>query len=712
MKIKVNLKNCYGISSLEREFDFSEKKVFSIYASNGLMKTSFAKTFMDLSKGEESKDEIYPDRETIRKIEKEGSDLSPDSVFVIKPYDQEYKSDRISTLLVNQNLKKRFDDEYEEIKNNKANFLTEIGVLAGLSGDLAEKEISKVFHQGEENKFFESLYRIKKEVLATHEPEYKNIQYSEIFNDKTSKLVKEPDFIKKIDSYVEKYNELLDKSVFFKKGVFNHVQASDIATQLEKNGFFQAEHSVILNGNDEKIETKERLETIIEEEKKRIIEDENLKKEFEKLDKLLKKNQDIKKFRDYLSNNPQIVSELSKPNSFKSKLWLSYLREKQDDFEKLLSDYEGSKKTIKEIRTQAKQEKGDWYAVIDEFNAKFSVPFSLQVSNQVDVMLGNEISPKIAFKFKNEDVEESKLLDILSQGEKRALYILNILFEIEVRKKSNDDTLLIIDDIADSFDYKNKYAIVGYLKEISEIEKFYLIILTHNFDFHRSVCSRLDMTRQHKLNAKKSESEIKLEEEFYQNNPFTHWVKNLDKPKFLIASIPMIRNLFEYSDKINELEKITSFLHIKDNTKNLSTENLKELYKLYFQNENITNKITGEDRNFCELLNETCENGGTLDKLEDKIILSIAIRLLAEDFMIKKIQDETFISRITKHQTFKLFEKYKEKFPQNTESIRILDEVNLMTPENIHLNSFMYEPILDMGIDELKSLHSKCKNLS
>ena len=34
-----------------------------------------------------------------------------------------------------------------------------------------------------------------------------------------------------------------------------------------------------------------------------------------------------------------------------------------------------------------------------------------------------------------------------------------------------------------------------------------------------------------------------------------------------------------------------------------------------------------------------------------------------------------------------------------------------MTPENIHLNSFMYEPILDMDIDALLDLYVRVKNL-
>ena len=43
-------------------------------------------------------------------------------------------------------------------------------------------------------------------------------------------------------------------------------------------------------------------------------------------------------------------------------------------------------------------------------------------------------------------------------------------------------------------------------------------------------------------------------------------------------------------------------------------------------------------------------------------------------------------------------------FPNDTATLRALDRVNLMTPENIHLNSFMYEPILDMSDEHLRDL--------
>ena len=61
------------------------------------------------------------------------------------------------------------------------------------------------------------------------------------------------------------------------------------------------------------------------------------------------------------------------------------------------------------------------------------------------------------------------------------------------------------------------------------------------------------------------------------------------------------------------------------------------------------------------------------------------------------------------NQTRELFNAYKQFGIQD--KIKILEEVNIMTPENIHLNSFMYEPILDMDINELLNLYQKVKSM-
>ena len=54
----------------------------------------------------------------------------------------------------------------------------------------------------------------------------------------------------------------------------------------------------------------------------------------------------------------------------------------------------------------------------------------------------------------------------------------------------------------------------------------------------------------------------------------------------------------------------------------------------------------------------------------------------------------------------------KAKIYLNNEQTRIINEVNLMTPESIHLNSFMYEPIIDMSNWTLKKLYKDVLNLN
>lgn len=90
---------------------------------------------------------------------------------------------------------------------------------------------------------------------------------------------------------------------------------------------------------------------------------------------------------------------------------------------------------------------------------------------------------------------------------------------------------------------------------------------------------------------------------------------------------------------------------------------------------------------------------------ENKIVLAIAIRLASEKFMVTKINDAAFAENITFDQTAVLVEKFKELFSAETATIGVLEDVALMTPENIHLNSFMYEPIVDMSDEHLRKLY-------
>ena len=82
----------------------------------------------------------------------------------------------------------------------------------------------------------------------------------------------------------------------------------------------------------------------------------------------------------------------------------------------------------------------------------------------------------------------------------------------------------------------------------------------------------------------------------------------------------------------------------------------------------------------------------------------MAIRLKAEKFMIDYLNIDD-LSEFDKNQTRMLFEKFKDNSDENND-IEILERVAIMTPENIHVNSFMFEPLLDMSDAALKDLYS------
>ena len=96
--------------------------------------------------------------------------------------------------------------------------------------------------------------------------------------------------------------------------------------------------------------------------------------------------------------------------------------------------------------------------------------------------------------------------------------------------------------------------------------------------------------------------------------------------------------------------------------------------------------------------------------LENKITLAIAIRLRAEEFLISQMP-EIDLNSINKNQTNELIQNYKLRNP-NHQNLKILDKVNLMTPENIHINAFMYEPLIDMSIHHLKDLYLETSSLN
>ncbi|MER8758085.1 phage infection protein [Mesorhizobium sp. M0976] len=716
-KVIVNFQNCYGIRSLKHTFDFSQRGPMIIYAPNGVMKTSFAKSFQDLSSGKDTVDRVYPERETVRLInDQDGKELSREQIFVIEPYNQTYRSSKISTLLVHAELKKEYDEIYESISRKLEDVLKELRTSSGI-----RKDVEKIF-VGDFNlthkELLTALGRLEREIRKGTNPDFAMIKYQQIFHDKIVAFLNSPDFLAKISEYTTIYDKLLSSSTYFKKGIFNHNNASVVAKNLKQNGWFDSGHSVTMKSSREaksiELQTEAELEKLIQSEKDAILQDKDLNASFEKLDKELQKNVELREFREFLIDNKTLIPELENVNAFKQKIWIAYLTANAASYTTLMTEYDTGSARIGVIVEQAKREATKWLEVIDIFNERFSVPFVVRMDNQDDVILRSE-APIIKFDFKDSEngntipVEESKLYEVLSNGEKRALYILNIIFEVQARKEAGQETLFVIDDIADSFDYKNKYAIIEYLKDIAALEHFHQIILSHNFDFFRTASSRLSPERCNKLHSVRTENGIRLVTEKYQKNPFMHWKDNLKNPEMLIASIPFVRNLSEYCGYGCEEAELTALLHIKTGTKTTTIKELEDTFnKVLSSTSQADLSAFGHDRPVIDLLMELCKTicseTEEVIELEKKIVLAIGIRLKAEEFIIKEIADDEFVNGITNSQTYRLVEKYKQEFPDKESNIKLFERVNIMTPENIHLNSFMYEPILDMSNESLKKL--------
>lgn len=719
-RVEIVLENCYGIKSLQSTLDFSTTHAYALYAPNGVMKSSLAKTFQDAAARKDSQDRIFPNRKTRRKItDGQDHDIEGSRVFVVQPYDADLGvNEQTSTLLLDPKLKKEYDDLLRATDSAKSALLTAIRQQSGSKQNMETEISSAIMTTSAE--FENALIRVRREVEDQTDAPFRNITYDRLFNDKVLTALNTKDLKNAIAEYAQRYNELLAASTYFRKGTFDYYNATQIAKSLANNGFFAAKHTVSLNaaaGNQE-ITTRKELEQLITHEKDQLLNDKTLRTKFDDVSGQLMKNAELRDFYSYVRDDAAILSRLNNPDQLKQEVIKSYLKEHEALYSDWVFKFDAARQRRKELEDEARKQRTQWESVIEIFNDRFFVPFKLEARNKTEVMLGQTSIIDLGFTYidgsDTAEVKHQELVQSLSTGERKALYVLNVIFEIETRKKAQQETLIVVDDLADSFDYRNKYAIIQYLKDISEEGLFKLLVMTHNFDFFRTIESRF-VGYGNCLMASKTERGVALTKAAGIRNVFARdWKLHFfTDPKKKIASIPFLRNLVEMTagEDDQHYRDLTSMLHWKADSANITVGQLDKIY-------NAICKTRGASENpqklVHEMVREEAEGCLAADRgmnLENKIVLAIAIRLEAERFMIDRIADSAFVAALETNQAHGLTDEFKRRFTEEQDTIGTLDRVALMTPENIHVNSFMYEPIIDMSDDHLRKLFKEVKAL-
>lgn len=722
--LEIQLQNCFGIGKLDHKFDYGllNTNTFLIYAPNGTMKTSFAKTLDLISKDDATSmpsDRVYGARATTHNITADGISIATESILVVNAEDNNYDtSTKISSFIASKDLKKKYDEIYSELEDKKADYIKKLKQVSQSTD--CETEFINAYSQSSNDTFFELLLKISKSLLS--KPDTYNFRYNDIF-DKKGNVKK---FLDKnqplLSQYINNYNDLLNKSKFFKssKNSFGTFQANELLKSTEDNSYFDAGHKFTLSDKAE-IKSAEELKQLLQKEITSIVNDEKLKKSFDQVDKSIGANSELRSFKNAIEKDNLLLVEVDKYEDFRKKVWLNYISSLAKDTLELAKFYESKKKEIEKIIKEAKKEFAIWEEIIKTFNERFFVPFEIKLVNQEDVVLKEETA-NLEFDYKDSTEnpvrkDKSSLLSILSKGEQRAFYILQFLFDVESRKQLNQQTVLVLDDIADSFDYKNKYAIIEYIKELHNNPLFRLLILTHNFDFYRTVASRLSLNWKAAFMVTKNDSrEITLLDGKYRKDVFTSFKQRISDAKIFISIIPFLRNLIEYTQDSTSVDYklLTSCLHLKADTDSIKcTDILNLIHGNFTSTTHQTIKFGA--KSIKDLIYETAnsiEVENPIDEilLENKITLSIAIRLKAEEYMISKIPNAGALV-ITSNQTSELLRHFKLTNIDKP-TITVLERVNLMTPENIHVNAFMYEPLIDISVFHLIDLYKKVKQLT
>lgn len=735
--LSAKFENCYGIKDFDMNpaIDFTQSNKALIYAPNGVMKTSFTKVFEDLSKGVASRDRIFTKATTSYLINYQGKDYrfssanskcvpSCDAVYVINSFSDnfEFTKETVSTLLADEATRSEYNVLMAQFAGQIKSLEAELAAKSGFTKAKIKDTMITDFDLPSTADWPDIINTVHDLLESEEIPVFLGeIKAAVLFHEKAVKEYEKPDFRKYIQKYIERLGELLENSELLSIH-FTDRSAETLSKEFSKNNLFSAHHKIILRDGSE-INSVEEWKVAVHTQIQRLYTDASLHSAFEQLKRSLTANNDVDAARQIIIEHRQVIPLLFEIQRTKKRMWAAYCSQLEKPFDEYYKAITSFTERVRALYERAAAQSERWQYVVEEFNRRFRVPFTVKINNKSNFILKDE-APNLSFVYKrgigdeeqSTELSKESLLPSLSMGEKRAMYLLYILFDLErirIQAEAGHKHLIITDDIADSFDYKNKYAIIEYLSDLSKNTGIDLLMLTHNFDFYRTVMSRLGVCRNHCYIAQRDDTgKIKMTIFRYQKDFFKNviiaGIKGADdytRKKMLVASIPFYRNLAEYCGDSDNYYKLTCFLHFKSTPIDTSSVILGDLWTIINQYMNERKSTFGTDGYYDTV--QQLASGIVTDyddtSLENKLVLSIASRLRAEKYLKQVICCHLNSCPDSKSNQMRDWYEKAKPFLTDDEK-RLMDDINLITPESIHLNAFMYEPLIDVSIWTLNDI--------
>lgn len=712
-----NFKNVYGINNLKGISNVNGNAL--IYAPNGGTKTSLALGFKKISAGELPNDRIFGQNceYSFSLNDEKYTNVVPKIIknIVVYNYDSYYREtltnngNKMNLLTVSASMQRKYGEIYNDCYEKINSLSRKISLIMGnKKKEDANISVALDFFKNNFN-----LYNWKDIIVFLSKINFEtkifiNNNICDIFNESTNPIIFSSDFNNKVNKLIDTLYSKTNSFLFSE--TFGSQQAKNLIDELKSDGFFEAGHAIKLRGYKELITSYSEFEKIYNEQLKVIYEDEKTQIDVEDLLKKLNKNKATREIKHIISNQ-NVLLQMNNIEKFRMEILSGKLQSLENEIKVVADIIEKSNIAINNLIEVAKFEQTKWEEICEVFKDRFTMPFEIKISNKLSSIIG-ENPPMFEIIYNqngNEKIIDEELLkESLSTGQLRALTILHFLFDLNISIKENDETFVILDDIVDSFDYKNKYAMIQYISELSKNNKIILWILTHNFDFFSSCYYRISKFEKFYIKQNRnSENFIKFNSSIIGGglDLFKIWVNKLnnscDENKF-ISLIPVCRNLLEVKyDKTNHnYILLTNFLHYRRNTKTITVN---DVNPIFYDTYNIECPLDSNKKLFDILFNQlqklsTTDLYNTMD-LDIKIVFSIGIRLVME--MIFNKFDSSFIDKNL--QLGEEFEKVKENFDK--EDIRIFSKAIVSVPEFIHLNSFMYEPLIDIPTTTFQSIY-------